>query len=342
MGKVGAGAKKGAAKAAWVVLGVLLVAAIVAAQTGWMGYGWAQLKSKLLPRDESLLEWVPADVSAVVIVDPHQVELAALGSEQGTARTALERLRKDVDKATDIDLVRDVDKLAISPSLLVARGRFDREGLEKRLAEHRYAKLEHGGKPYLARPGEDAIAVIDDDILLYGDERSIQASIDAEENETNLAKNDKFKARLSRLGWDRAVLGTVQMTDDRPSIRAMVTGSTGPRAISFAARTKGGASLEIHVEAASPSAAEELTKLLEEKRVDADKALSAQLGDELSKLLGEAVKSATIKTDAPASTVIITTQVSQETLDASLKALEKSTPLAEAYKTVRLFQLLAP
>ena len=129
---------------------------------------------------------------------------------------------------------------------------------------------------------------------------------------------------------------------DRRSSSAMVTGSTGPRAISFGARTKGGLSLEFDVEAASPSAAEELTKLLEEKRVDADKALSAQLGDELSKLLGEAVKSATIKTDAPASTVVITTQVSQETFDASLKALEKSTPLAEAYKTVRLFQLLAP
>jgi hypothetical protein len=339
---IGPKGAKAPGKAKWVILAILALTAFVAVQTGWLGFGWAQLKSKLLPRDVSLLEWVPGDSSAVAIVDPHQIELKALGPEQGTARTALERMRKDIEKATDIDIVFDVDKLALTSSLVVARGRFDGEDLAKRLAEYRYVRLEHGGRAYLARAGEDAIAVIDDDILLYGDEASIKAAIDAEKNDTSLAKNDKVKDRLSKTGWNHPLLFTMQVTDERPSIRSLITGSTGPRAITLGARTAGGLDLEVNVEAATPSAAEELAKLLEEKRVDADKAMSGVLGDELAKLLSEVVKSATIKADAPASNVRVTTHVSQETLDASLKALEKSAPLGDFYKTMRLFQLLAP
>jgi hypothetical protein len=341
-GAIGAGTKKAAGKAAWIVLALLTVAAVVAVQTGWMGFGWAQLKSRFLPRDHALLEWVPGDASLVVIVDPHQVELAALGPEQGTVRTAIERVRNDIKKATDIDLARDVDKLVFTSSLLVARGRFDGDDLEKRLAEYRYVKLEHGGKPYLARAGEDAIAIIDDDVLLYGDEASIKASIDAEANDTSIVENDKVRERLGRLGWDRAVLATVQVTDERPSLRSMVTGSTGPRAISFGLRSRSGLEVEVHVEAASPSAAEELAKLIEDKRANADKALVEPLGDEVAKLLAEVVKTATITTDVAAGVVTLTTNVPQHTLDASLAALDKSAPLADAYKTLRLFQLLAP
>jgi len=328
-------------KAKVIVVAVLALAAFVAVKTGWMGFGWAQLKSKTFPRDEALLAWVPPDTQAVAIVDPHQLDLKALGAEQGTARAALERVRKDIKSATNIDLVFDVDKLVMTPNLVIARGRFDGEKLASKLAEYRYVKGEHNSQRYLARAGEDAIAVIDDEILLYGDEPSIKAAIDARSGDS-LEKNEKFTQRLSLMGWDRPLLVTVQLSDDRPSLRSMLTGATGPRAVTVGVRTERGLDVKADIEAASPTAADELAKLLEEKRVGAAEYFGGTLGAELSPPLAEVAKGATIKTAPPTNLVKIQAHVSQETLDRSITAAGKSTSLGEFYKTLRLFQLLAP
>ena len=165
---------KPAGRGKWMALGVTALAGFLAVETGWAGFGWAQLRSAVYPNDMALLGWVPGDTGTIVIVDPHQLDLKALGVEGSTSRTALERTRDDVKKATGIDLAFDVDKLLLSPSLVVGHGRFDRQRLADKLTEHRYTAAEHGGETYLVRAGEDAIAVIDGSILLYGDEPAIK------------------------------------------------------------------------------------------------------------------------------------------------------------------------
>src|SRR5262245_23031089 len=291
-------------KAKLVVFGVLVLAMFIAVKTGWMGYGWAQLKSKAFPRDEALLAWVPADTQAVAIVDPHQLDLKALGPEQGTARTALERIRKDIKIATDIGLVFDVDKLALTPNLVVARGRFDADKLATKLAEYHYVKTDYNGRRYLARAGEDAIAVVDDDFLLYGDEASIKGSIDAKTG-ASLQQNEKVTARLSQMGWDQPLLVTVVLSDERPSLRSMVTGATGPRGVTIGVRTTRGYDVKADVEAASPTAAAELAKLLEEKRTGAADTFG-DAGAELSPVLAEIAKGATVKSTAGSALVKVT------------------------------------
>src|SRR5262245_5799959 len=128
---------KKSGKAIGIVLATLAIAIGAAVYMGYVGYGWAHLRAAAWPRDESLLAYVPGDTSAVVIVDPHQLDLNALGPDPSTPRTFLLRLRDDVRKATGIDLGFDVDKLVIASSLVVASGRFDGEKLAVRLAEHR-------------------------------------------------------------------------------------------------------------------------------------------------------------------------------------------------------------
>jgi len=226
---------KARSRAKWIVLGVLIAAVFLAVKLGFVGYGWAHLMAKVFPRDESLLRWFPGDTAAVLIVDPHQIELGTLGSEQSVLRTGLERMRADIDKATDIDIARDVDKLAITSTLVAARGRFDFEGLTARLGALSYEQREHAGKMYLARTGEDAITVIDG-VLLYGDEAAIKTGIDASGSDASLADNDKVTDRLSEMGWDHAVLVGMQFSD-KPSIRSMISGSNGPRAITVGMRT---------------------------------------------------------------------------------------------------------
>jgi hypothetical protein len=176
-------------RAKWVALAALALGGLVAVEAGWAGFGWGQLRAAVFPRDEALLGWVPGDTGAILVLDPHLFDPKALGADGNAARAALEATRDDVKKATGVDLFFDVDKLVLSPSLAVARGRFDGKKLRDRLAEHRYAPAEHKGFAYLARAGEDAIAVVDDSILLYGDAPSIEAAIDAHDGAASLEMN---------------------------------------------------------------------------------------------------------------------------------------------------------
>jgi hypothetical protein len=323
-----------------VLLLLLALAGVVAVETGWAGFGWAQVKSMVYPRNDALLEWVPADTQAVAIVDPHQIRLKALGAEGSIPRTWLERVRGDVKKAAGVDLVFDVDKVVLTPGLVVMSGRFDGDKLAARLAEYQYTKAEHGDRSYLVRAGEDAVMAVGADVLVYGDEDSIKGSIDAKAG-NSLAKNQPVIDRLAQIGWNHPLLATVQLGGDHPSLRSMITGSTGPRAISLAVRGDKGIDVNASIEAATPSAGAELAKLLDAKRASAAD-LQAAAGPELGSELATVAHDATIKADPVTGQVALGVHVSTETLDTVIRAAEHSAPLADLYKTFRLVQLLAP
>ena len=325
----------------WVILIGLLLAVFLAVKTGWAGFGWAELKSAVYPGSDGLLEWVPADTEAVAIVDPHQIHPKALGSEKSAAREWLDRVRGDVKNATGVDLAFDVDKLAITPTLAVMSGRFDGDKLVAKLAEYKYKKADYNGRTYLVRAGEDALMTVDDDRLLYGDESSIKSAIDAKAG-ASLAKNEPVIERLARLGYKQPLVATVQLGDDRPSLRSMLTGSTGPRAVSIGVRSGQGVDVQATIEAASPSAAQELARLLDEKRVGLSESLQATTGPELGTLLAKVAHDTTIKTDPTGGEIDLRAHVSSNDLDALIQSAEKSAPLSEAYKTLRLYQLLVP
>jgi hypothetical protein len=331
------GRKSGRAK--WVVLGALVLATVVAAQAGFVGYGWAQIKASVVPRDEALLGYIPGDAAGVVVVDPHQIDPKSLGGEGSAARAWLTRTRTEIQGATGIDLFFDVDKLALSPAILVLRGRFDERKLRERLTAARYAEASHKGQSYLVRAGEDAVAVIDGDVLLYGDEAGIKAAIDAQRDGTSLEKNEPVLERLKSVGWGHAVLLTVRITDEKPSIRSILTGSTGPRAVTVGVTTLSGLELVASIESASPAAAEELKKLLEEKRGSPD-SLAPVLGPGAAAILVDVAKKATMATQESA--LRIQMHVDPAQLDALIKATEVAVPLGDVYKTLRLYQLLVP
>jgi hypothetical protein len=325
-----------------MALGGVALAAFLAVETGWAGFGFAHLRSRIYPNDTALLSWVPGETSAVGILDPHQLRLDALGGEGGTARTALQRTRDDIKRATGIDLAFDVDKLVITPALVVARGRFDQAKLAERLTAHHYAMAEHHGEVYLVRAGEDAIGVIDGSVLLYGDEAGVKAAIDAHQGSTSLEKSEEVVGRLGRVGWNHPLLFTVRITDDKPSLRAILVGATGPRAVTVGIATPAsGLEVDAMVESASPSAAGELVKLLEEKRKSAE-AIQAAAGAEVAPILADIAKKSTIASDAQSADVKAHAHVDPAQLEALAKNARAALPVAEMYKTMRLFQLLAP
>ncbi|MEP7122234.1 MAG: hypothetical protein ABJE95_15040 [Byssovorax sp.] len=323
----------------WMVLGVLVLAVVIAAQAGFVGYGWAQLKSAAFPRDEALLGYAPADTVGVLIVDPHQIDPKSLGGEGGAARSWLTRTRADILKATGIDLFFDVDKLAVTPAIVVLRGRFDARKIEAHLAEAHYATADYKGQSYLVRAGDDAVAVIDGDVLLYGDEAGVKAAIDAKQGGTSLAKSEQVLERLKSVGWNHPVLLTLRITDEKPSIRSILTGSTGPRAVTVGLATLSGLDVTASIESASPSAADELKKLLEEKRGTPD-TLAPVIGPGSAAILVDVAKKATITSQE--SVLRVQMHVDPAQLDALIKATSNAPALGEAYKNLRLVQLLVP
>jgi hypothetical protein len=330
-------------KAPWILLVILVAAGVVGVKSGWMGYGWAQLRSSFFPRDEGLLEWVPADAMAVVVFDPHQVPFKSLPTSN-VLRGAFDRTRNDVKKLVGVDLAFDVDKVVVTPTLVVMRGRFDAESIAEKLAEYRYVKADYSGRSYLVRAGEDAVMVAGDDLLFYGDETGIRAAIDAKSG-VAVVKNERVIARLARMGWNEPLVGTVQLSDDRPSVRAVLTGASGPRAVTFGIKPATGTNafdVRVSVESPSPRAAEELAGLIEARRAAGADALKGFTGADLATLLAQAATAATVKADTTAGVVDMSTRVSSESLDAMVRAAEKSEVLQSTYKTIRLYQLFVP
>jgi len=332
---------KPAGRGKWIVLGATALAGFLAVETGWAGFGWGQLRSAVYPNDMALLGWVPADTAGVVIIDPHQLDLEALGVQGSTTRTALVRTRDDVKKASGIDLAFDVDKLLLSPSLVVAHGRFDRKRLADKLAEHHYTVAEHGGETYLVRAGEDAIAVVDGSVLLYGDEDGIKAALDAHQSGTSLEKNAQVEARLSQVGWNHPFLATLRLAEDKPSLRAILTGSTGPRAVSVGVSTLAGVDLDVAIEAASPASGAELAKLLDEQRKSVD-GIGSITGPEVAPILVDIATKATLVADPQTGVVKGHVHLDKAQVETLATHAGAAVPVAKMYKGMRLFQLLTP
>jgi hypothetical protein len=333
----GAPAKK-SGNGKWIALGLLSLVIFVAAQAGFLGFGCAHVRAAVFPRDEALLEYVPSEAGGALILDPHQLDVKALGNDASAARQWLTRTRTELKKATDIDVLFDVDKLVLSPTLAVARGRFDAKRLAGKLGEARYKAAEHKGHAYLVS-NDDAVAVIDDAILLYGDEAGIRAGLDAKDAKTSLGHSDQVTSRLGSVGWNHPILFTVQLADERPSIRAILAGSTGPRALTVGVSTRAGLDVDATIELASAAAAEELLKLLEEKRKDAQ-ALDPIVGHEVAAVLVDVIKKGTLGRDEGFLKIHLHLEPAQ--LDALIKAADKAAPLGDLYKNLRLIQLLVP
>jgi hypothetical protein len=340
--KVSKAAGKPARKAGngkWMALAAVALVVFVATQAGYLGFGCAHVRAAVFPRDEALLEYVPGDAGGALILDPHQLDPKALGSETSAARQWLTRTRTELKKATDIDVLFDVDKLVLSPTLAVARGRFDAKKLAEKLGEARYKAAEHKGQSYLVSK-DDAIAVVDDSILLYGDEAGVRAGIEAKQGKTSLGNNEQAMARLKSVGWDHPLLFTVQLTDERPSIRAILAGSTGPRAITVGVTTRAGLDVDATIEMTSAASAEELKKLLEEKRKDAE-ALKPLVGQEAANILLEVIRKGTLGSEEGFLKIHLHLEPAQ--LDALIKAADSAAaPFGEMYKNLRLLQLLVP
>src|SRR5438874_550600 len=94
-------------KAQLIAGAAVLLVGLVAYETGWLGWGWADLMARAFPKDEALLGYLPADTTSLAIVDPHLLKIGALGPATGAVPSAIERVRGDMKKTLDVNLGSD-------------------------------------------------------------------------------------------------------------------------------------------------------------------------------------------------------------------------------------------
>ena len=211
------------------------------------------------------------------------------------------------------------------------------------LAAETPATLASGERPSVilapAGTGKVAVAVVLGSLLLYGSAESIGESLDAKESGKTLEKKEGVVDRLKAVGFDHPVLFTMVLSEARPSVRDILVGSTGPRAVTIGVRTVNGLDVDGAVESQSASSAEELRKLLDEKRASAG-LLGPVLGGDAGAVIADTLKKAELR--AQGSQVIAHAHVNAAELDTLLRAAGRAVPSGELYKDLRLFQLLVP
>jgi hypothetical protein len=319
-------------KAKLVLVGALGLAGLVAYETGWLGWAWADALSHSLPKDEAILGYLPADTTAVAVIDLHLFKLASIGPAGGQLPAAIQRVREEVKKTIDLDLVTDIDKLAVTPGLVVARGRFSFKKLGDKLVELHYAPADHRGVYYFAKHNQDALAVVKDEILLWGDESALKAALDARDGGMTLDKDEAVTERLKKAGWKHALIASIRVDDDKPSLKSIVTGAKGTRAVTLAAATGAGLDIDADVETASPPAAKDMLANLDRQRQVLE-ALEPLVGKELAAALMPVGKRAVLTQQG--GDVVIHTHADPSDLDAIGQALAQPGPVHEAFDKLK-------
>jgi hypothetical protein len=317
------------------------VAAYASRLPGNFGFGVAHVWAQITSRDEGILSYLPSKQSAFLLVSPHHLEPKAFDAE-GRPPAPLARLRADVQHVAGIDLALDVDRLALCPSLAVARGRFDRSDLAERLVRAGYRADEYNGVPAWVKAGEDALA-LDGSTLLYGDESSVHAAIDAHRDESrSLAARPDLITRLDRAGWSHALVAYLDGSQTT-SLRSALLGSTGPRGtVAAFDTTKSGIELHGLVEAASPEATDELLALLEGQRRNL-KTMAANVGRQAGPVLEKAVAATVLRKGGDPAILEAHARLSvEEVAVLTREAAGATAQLRGAYQALRLMQLLAP
>ena len=300
------------AKVGLVLVGLLVVGWFVAGR--WAGYAWAHVKAQAFPRDVALLAYFPDSAPFVAVVDPHLTDKASVGAE---ARARLERMRADVLEASGIDLVRDVDKIVVGQDLVVVRARYDAKELGDVLTARKYTLGEHAGLAYFVRPGDDALALAGDGLLVYGSEGAIKKAADANASGKTLLADASFVAALDEAGWRHALLARA-VVDDRPvSLREAILSSGSLKALTFSVDTRGGVlDLTLSLEAPTQGAAEELQRMLEAAR--------KKLADEGKGIEADIARGAVVTLDGAKPRVHVRLHVPVAQLEAEIREVEET------------------
>jgi hypothetical protein len=198
--------------------------------------------------------------------------------------------------------------------------------------------LDRGGFTYFAKRGEDAFAVLGDSVLLYGTEEGVALALDAHGSGANLGRDDATLARLKEAGWGHPLLVSMRVTDDTPSVRAIVSGTGGPRSVTIAATTTPqGLDLYGTVDLASAAAAADFAKSLG-ARTTKEK-LAELAGDDVGAALEPIAKHTTVT--ASGAEVKVRAHADPAEVDAATRAAGKPGRILDwllASKIVSLFK----
>jgi hypothetical protein len=160
--------------------------------------------ARLIPKDPKLLAYFRPDTRELLVVQLTELDFRL----SGESKTKLEQDWREFYEKTGINVRSDVDAVAGSDGLGVARGRFDWGKLGPYLQSQGYTLTELSGVPAAVKPLAVDVA-LDGNYLLAGPRAELEQAIARKQKGQGLDDSSPIVKALDDIGWRHGLVGGV-------------------------------------------------------------------------------------------------------------------------------------
>lgn len=181
-----------------VFLVVLAVGAGAAYHFGLLErLGLSGLRVRLIPKDPGLLAYFTPDTQEFLLVNVTAEQHVPISKQE---QEAMLRNVEKLHAKTGVDTLRDVDAIAVSAQVGVARGRFDWPRISAFLQTKGCVLTEVGGLPAALNP-KDLGVVLDGHYLLAGTREGLEQALARKRQGQGLTDDSAMVKAVDAIGW---------------------------------------------------------------------------------------------------------------------------------------------
>lgn len=194
---------------------------------GPVGRAVGLARTYALPKDEGLLAFFSRETDAVGVF---QLPFAQL-PENRQFKDWAEQTRGEIRHKSGVDLMFDVDTVAISESVVVARGRYRWGELREKLGAEGYELNEDGDTPILVKKQTGEALAMVRPYLVLGKIKEVQAALATQKGGDGLQRDLRMTGLLDDAGWRSAVFGAWRHTSERRGLVGNLMAAEGVRTV---------------------------------------------------------------------------------------------------------------
>ncbi|MBM7116018.1 DUF5942 domain-containing protein [Archangium primigenium] len=160
------------------------------------------VRVRFIPKDPALLAYFGPDTRELLVVHSTELDMPLDTKTQ----EELDRQVKDVHAKTGVDTREDLDSLAVTTGLAVARGRFDWARLSTYLQSEGYTLTELEGVPTAVK-AQAADVALDGHYLLVGPQNLVSQALALKRQGGGLGDDSPLVKALDTIGWKHGMVG---------------------------------------------------------------------------------------------------------------------------------------
>jgi hypothetical protein len=194
---------------------------------GPVGRAVGLARTYAMPRDDGLLGFFPRETDAVAIVQLPFVQLP----DHRKFKDWAEEARGEVRHKSGVDLMYDVDTVAVTEKLVVARGRYSWGELREKLGAEGFELSEDGDTPILHKKASGEGVALVRPYLVMGRLKEVQAALASKKGGDGLERDMRMTGLLEDGGWRNAVVAAWRSASERKGMVSALLEMEGLRTL---------------------------------------------------------------------------------------------------------------